>query len=141
MLSPLKSTFFAMLACLCASLPVSAHHGTSINYDVGETITVDAVVTKFRFAQPHLQIFFDIKGKDGKVVKWACEYVPNIPYLIREGWSKKRMEAALQVGTELKVTMSPARSGKPVGLVVKMVNKKGEVIGPNFDPNDPSVSK
>ena len=124
------------LTCLFIHVPAQAHHGTAINYDTDVQVVVEAVVTKFRYAQPHLQIFLDVKDEDGNVVNWACEYVPNIPTLIREGWSKKRMTELLPVGTELTVTMSPARSGKPVGLVLKMVNKDGAVIGMAFDKTE-----
>ena len=114
-------------------MPVYAHHGTAINYDIKNRFVVEAVVTRFRYAQPHLQIFLDVKDDEGNVVNWACEYVANIPFLIREGWSRKRMNALLPVGTELTVTMSPARSGRPVGLVLKMLDKEGNLIGPAFD--------
>ena len=127
-------TFLFAITIACAtSTSVNAHHGTAINYDVKTQVVVEAVVTKFRYAQPHLQIWLDVKDEEGNVVPWACEYVPNIPFLIREGWSRKRMNKLLPAGTELTVTMSPARSGKPVGLVLKMVNKDGEVVGPAFD--------
>ena len=125
-------TFAIIVACVSGK-SVNAHHGTAINYDIKTQIVVEAVVTRFRYAQPHLQIWLDVKDEEGNIVPWACEYVPNIPFLIREGWPRKRMNDMLPVGTELTVTMSPARSGKPVGLVLKMVNKDGEVVGPAFD--------
>jgi hypothetical protein len=135
-MSQIKRFLCALTVFSCISVSAHAHHGTAINYDVSKQIVVQAVVTRFRYAQPHLQIFLDVKDEQGNIVKWACEYVPNIPTLIREGWSKKRMKQMLPVGTELEVTMSPSRSGKPVGLVLKMVNKDGEVVGMAFDKTD-----
>lgn len=127
---------FAVVASFGLVSPSQAHHGTAINYDVQTQIVVDATVTKFRFAQPHLQIFFDVKNEDGTTTPWAGEYVPNIPTLIREGWTRKRMNDLLPVGTDLKITMSPSRSGKPVGLVLKMAKEGGEVVGMAFDKTD-----
>lgn len=141
-MSTLHRTSFGLCAIfifLCISMPLNAHHGTGINYDSSVKITVQAVVSRFRYAQPHLQIWLDVKNetdeKDDQpeTVNWACEYVPNIPFLIREGYSKKLMEAALPVGAEITVVMSPARSGKAVCLVHKMVSSDGELIGPDLE--------
>ena len=38
-----------------------AHHGTNISYDHDHPITFKATVTEFRFANPHAQIFFDVR--------------------------------------------------------------------------------
>jgi hypothetical protein len=46
------------------------------------------------------------------------------------------MNDLLPVGTELTITLSPSWSGKPVGLVLRMEDKDGEVIGMAFDKTD-----
>ncbi|MFK8021572.1 MAG: DUF6152 family protein [Pseudomonadales bacterium] len=127
----------ALFVWLCASTPLYGHHGTGINYDSNIKFSLPAEVVKFRYAQPHLQIFLNMRktleDEESEVVKWACEYVPNIPFLVRQGYSKKIMKAALPVGAEITVVMSPARSGKPVCLVHKMLSSEGELIGPDLE--------
>lgn len=127
----------ALFVWLFVSTPLYGHHGTGINYDSSIKFTVPAEVVKFRYAQPHLQIFLNMRknleDEESEVVKWACEYVPNLPFLIRQGYSKKKMKAALPVGAEISVVMSPARSGKSVCLVHKMVSSEGELIGPDLE--------
>jgi hypothetical protein len=128
-----KVSILAGLAIGCLAVPSAfGHHGTGINYDTSKAITLRAVVTEFRFAQPHPQIFLDVKDEKGNIVNWGCEIGPNVPWLIREGWTKRRSEDALRPGTPLTVTLTPARSGRPVGLINRIVNDNGETILPPF---------
>ena len=60
-----------------------AHHGTSLNYVWDEAFVAPAVVTEFRFRQPHPQIYFDVTDENGTVTNWACEVGPNVPWMIR----------------------------------------------------------
>ena len=47
------------VAVLMISVPMLAHHGTNISYDRTKMWTQKAVVTEFRYANPHPQLFFD----------------------------------------------------------------------------------
>ena len=73
-------------------------------------------------------MYFDIEDSEGNVFNWACEVGPNIPWMIREGWTRQRSEAALIPGTPVTVTISPARSGRPVGIANKIVDEHGDMI-------------
>ena len=115
-------------AVLMLASPTYAHHGTSLNYDWEQAFVAPAVVTEFRFRQPHPQIYFDVTDDDGSVENWACEVGPNIPWMIREGWTRQRSEAAVAPGTVVTVTLTPAWSGEPVGIVNKIVNEQGESL-------------
>jgi hypothetical protein len=120
---------FALVAGLlmvCAL--VFAHHGTGVSYDNSKTFTVKATVTEFRYANPHPQLFFDVKDDKGGVAHWSGELAPNPAQLVQAGWGRKRSEAALPPGTEITVTIAPARAGGTAGLVQKIVDAKGELI-------------
>ncbi len=114
-----------------------AHHGTSLNYVWDQAFVAPAVVTEFRFRQPHPQIYFDVTDEDGNVTNWACEVGPNVPWMIREGWTRQRSEAAVAAGTKVTVTLTPARSGEPVAIVNKIVNEQGESLLVEFGLNRP----
>jgi len=114
-----------------------AHHGTSLNYVWDQAFVAPAVVTEFRFRQPHPQIYFDVTDEDGNVTNWACEVGPNVPWMIREGWTRQRSEAAVAAGTRVTVTLTPARSGEPVAIVNKIVNEQGESLLVEFGLNRP----
>ncbi len=111
-----------------AALPAVAHHGTLISYDRDQQWTHDAVVTEFHYANPHPQLFFDVKDEQGNVVHWSAEMLPNPAGLLRVGWTKVRSVAALAPGNTVKVTIAPARAGGTVGLLLKVTNLEGAEI-------------
>jgi hypothetical protein len=120
--------FALVAAVLTIGTPVLAHHGTGVSYDNSKAFTVKATVTEFRYANPHPQLFFDVKDEKGNVVHWTGEIAPNPSQLQQDGWGRKRSEAALAPGTEVSITLAPSRLGTPVALVQKIVNSKGEAI-------------
>jgi uncharacterized protein DUF6152 len=85
---------------------VFAHHSFSAEYDDKKPIKLTGKVTMMRWSNPHAWIYLDVKGKDGKVVKWAFE-TGGANSLIRRGWRKED----LPVGTELVVEGWQARNG------------------------------
>ena len=110
---------------LAVALPAFAHHGTAASYDLTNQWTRDAVVTSFHYANPHPQLFFDVTDERGNVEHWSAELLPNPAGLLRVGWTRTRSTEALAPGTKVKVTISPARAGGPVGLLVKVTNEQG----------------
>ena len=116
----------AVLLMVCA--PLFAHHGTGVSYDNSKAYTVKATVTEFRYANPHPQLFFDVKDDKGNVVHWSGEIAPNPAQLVQAGWGRKRSEAALMPGTEVTLSIAPSFAGTPVGLVNKITNAQGENI-------------
>jgi hypothetical protein len=75
-----------VLASLAASAPTFAHHGTAA-YDTKNIVTVKGTMTDFRFINPHVQLYFDVKNEKGEVEKWQAELTaPN--KLARAGWDK-----------------------------------------------------
>ncbi|PWT99455.1 MAG: hypothetical protein C5B51_27145 [Terriglobia bacterium] len=115
-------------ALLAVAVPLAAHHGTAVSYDQSKSFSVKATVTEFRYANPHPQIYFDVKDEKGNVVHWSGEIAPNAAQLQQEGWGKKRSEAALAPGTEVTITLAPSRAGTPVGLINKIVGPAGESL-------------
>ena len=114
------------LGLVCA--PLLAHHGSGVSYDQSKAYTVKATITEFRYANPHPQLFFDVKDDKGEVVHWTGEIAPNPAQLQQDGWGRKRSEAALAPGTEVTITLAPSRQGTSVGLINKIVNAQGESI-------------
>lgn len=120
---------FALGAALLAwGIPLSAHHGTGVSYDNSKAYQVKATVTEFRYANPHPQLYFDVKDDKGIVTHWSGEIAPNAAQLQQDGWGRKRSEAALAPGTEVTLTIAPSRAGTPVGLINKIVSASGENI-------------
>ena len=81
----------AVASVLTASGPMFAHHGTAA-YDTKNIVTVKGTMTDFRFINPHVQLFFDVKSDKGEVEKWQAELTaPN--KLSRAGWDKHTLKS------------------------------------------------
>src|SRR5260370_24381809 len=83
-------------ALLSAAAPVLAHHGFAVEFDPKNPMTLAGVVTKMEFMNPHIYLYVNVKGKDGKVVNWALEgSPPNVLY--RQGWRKDTVKPGKMV--------------------------------------------
>ena len=115
------------VAVLLLSIPAVAHHGTNISYDHEHPITFKATVTEFVFRNPHAQIYFDVKDEKGNVDHWNGE-LTNQSNLMHDGWTKRRSGQELLPGTPLTITLAPSKAGAHVGVVLKIINEKGEPV-------------
>ena len=115
---------------MAAALPAAAHHGTLVSYDRDQQWTREVIVTRFNYANPHPQIFFDVTDERGNVVHWAGELLPNPAGLLRVGWTKARSLKALAPGTKINITIAPARAGGVVGLVLGSATSRARTSSP-----------
>ena len=112
--------------CLVRALPLFAHHGTSISYEMDKTITVTGTVTEFDFSFPHPSLFFDVKDEKGQVVKWGAEFLPTPPAMRNLGWSK----TTVKYGDTVVLGCHPSKSKKPVCAVQGIsLNGKVDAVG------------
>jgi len=118
----------AVMGSLTASRSLDAHHGTLVSYDRDKAWTAKAVVTDFRYVNPHAQIYFEITDDKAHVGHWSGELLPNPAQLIASGWTRKRSNEALKAGTAITVTVAPARAGGMVVLVLRILDDKGEEL-------------
>ena len=118
----------SMIVGLAAfSIPMFAHHGTNISYDHSKTLVFKGKVTEFRYANPHAQIYFDVRNDKGEIEHWAGELTS--PYnLAQGGWTRKRSEREIPIGTELTISLWPSKAGTTAGVVTKITNSKGEPV-------------
>ncbi len=100
-----------------------AHHGLSA-YDEKNPVTLKGTVTEFAWANPHSQIYFDVKDDKGNVVHWACETL-NPARLMRAGWNRH----SLKSGDGITISLIAARDGAPVGFLRKLVLADGSELG------------
>jgi hypothetical protein len=122
MKSRLAAIFAMAVGLLMISAPAFAHHGGS-EYDSNHLITMKGTVTEFVWANPHCQIYVDVKDEAGKVVNWGIETLaPAV--LKRAGWSPKTLHA----GEQITVTIAPSKRGTPIGMIRKIVLANGEEL-------------
>jgi Family of unknown function (DUF6152) len=124
----MRSSFTAVILAGLGVGTALAHHGTSNYSQTTETVTLVGTVTEFVWTNPHAYVLFDVKNDKGAVAHWAGEM--NSPGVLKSaGWTKNTLKA----GDEIKVTVRPAKSGAPVGLLSRadlLVNGKPLQIGP-----------
>lgn len=115
----------AVLGLMTVSVPLFAHHGDAA-YDTTKSVTVKGTLIDFQFINPHVEIFINVKGPDGKVAKWQGELTsPNM--LSRRGWTK----SIVKVGDQITLTGYQAKNGSP-SLRLQKVIANGKEIYPTM---------
>ena len=117
----LSLAFFLGFLMVCGS--TIAHHGNSA-YDEKNPLTVKGTVTEFAWANPHVQIYFDVKDDKGNVANWAVETL-SPGKLARCGWSRD----SVKPGDQIAATVDAAKNGARVGFLRKLVFSDGRQLG------------
>ena len=107
-----KSSTFASLsgsALVLLSLfvtPAFAHHPILAKFDGARPLTLTGRVTEIDWANPHVHVFINVDGGDGKSVNWAIELASTIE-LQGSGWRPD----VIKVGDTITVEGLAARNG------------------------------
>ncbi len=119
----LRASLGLLVVLLMFSVSAFAHHGGS-EYDTQNLITLKGTVTDFIWANPHCQVFLEVKKDDaGKVVNWGIETLaPAV--LKRAGWSPE----TLHPGDQISITFAPSKKGTPIGMLRKVVLPDGKEL-------------
>src|SRR5215472_5231112 len=117
----------ASLLMVCATL--SAHHGTSVTYQVDKTITLTGTVTEFAYVYPHPQLYFDVKDEKGAIQHWGSEFGPT-PMMMKNmhaGWSRD----SIKPGDAVTITCNPHKLATATACLTKelIVNGKKLPLG------------
>jgi hypothetical protein len=119
--------YFLLSIWLLLATAAVAHHGTFVSYDSDHPVTMKATITEFRYTNPHIQLFFDVKDEKGNVTHWSAEG-PDPAVLVAVGWGRKKTASALSPGAEVTITVAPARNGKPVGTMSNVLLANGDSV-------------
>jgi len=95
-----------IVGLLVSSMPAYSHHSFPAFYDPGTLISVEGVVTRYRFISPHTRIELHATGQNGTTEEWVIDGdSPSI--LSRMGFTGDE----LQEGDLVTITGFPARDG------------------------------
>jgi hypothetical protein len=86
----------ALVAVLCASAPIRAHHSFAAEFDSAQPVTLVGTVTKMEWINPHAWIHMEVKKPDGKVENWEVE-TGNPSALIRRGFNRNSLPAGVEI--------------------------------------------
>jgi hypothetical protein len=90
----MSNRFFLSIASfvlLTSGLPALAHHAFSGEFDMSKPITLEGVVTRVDWENPHVHYYVDVTGPDGTVVNWSCE-TGGPTRLTRRGWMRDALK-------------------------------------------------
>jgi len=71
--------------------PLWAHHSFMAEFDQREPVTLDGVVTKIEWINPHTVFYLDVKDDAGKAVNWVLQ-TGSPSALIARGWTRSSMK-------------------------------------------------
>jgi Family of unknown function (DUF6152) len=113
-----------VLAFLAIAIPALAHHAFSNEYDESNPITLQGVVTRVDWENPHVHYYVDVAQADGTMVNWSCETGgPN--RLARRGWTRD----SLKIGDRVIVHGFPAKDASHTADGRKVTLANGQTIG------------
>jgi len=119
---------------LCTAAPAIAHHGFDTEYDQSKKLTLNGVVTKVSWQNPHMRVYIDVKDAKGEVTNWNLELTsPN--NIRRQGWGPKDLLPGDKVTFE-------ANPGKLVASrgALRTITKEGDTK-PLFVRGGPDAEK
>lgn len=106
-------------ALLFTALPAATHHSRTI-FDQDRIITIEGVVTKYEWANPHVYLYVEAETEAGDAVVWALE--SGVTTLVRrQGWSSNTFVP----GDRVIVQANPPRDSRRDTALVASVQKGG----------------
>jgi hypothetical protein len=104
-----------------------AHHSPII-FDRTRTITIEGVVTEFKWSSPHSWIHLDVKDEHGLVANCGIEMNPA-SLLARSGWKSN----TIKPGDKVAIVVYPLRNNEKGGQYVSIKLPDGTRLGERPD--------
>ena len=101
--------FPAVIGFLLAVVTAApAHHSAATEFDMNDPVSVEGVVSKVEWRNPHIWFYVDVRDANGQVTTWGFTGSPP-GMLARRGITRD----ILTNGAEVKVEGFRARDGSP----------------------------
>ncbi len=118
-----RGAYLLLFGCVCAGAQLaSAHHSLAGEFDTRKTLVLTGVVSRVEWVNPHIYVYLDVTGANGKVATWHLECVP-VAMARKAGVSMKMLMAD---GERVTVDAFPARDGTAqLGFLAKITYADG----------------
>lgn len=114
-------------ALLLIALPAAAHHSRAM-YDHENTVTVDGVVRRYEWANPHIHVYVETRTATADPVVWAFE-TGTTTMMRTRGWT----DDMFTPGDHVIVEGYPIRESGRTTALIASIEKTGEAL---FAPGD-----
>lgn len=116
------TAFPLAMSFLVGSHAAFAHHARN-SFDVDHPVTLQGTVTDFKWTNPHIFIFLEVRDEKGNVDEWRIEgNSPNM--LSRIGWKRELVKS----GDHVSATGSPAKNGWKVLRLENLTLANGQKL-------------
>ena len=113
----MRRVVFALLSTVAVTAPAAGHHSAA-RFDLTQSVTVDGVVSRYEWANPHVYIYVAETNAAGETVEWEIEGQP--PAMMRRiGWSRE----TLAVGDAVRLTGAPSRTASSKQLLLSSLHQ------------------
>jgi hypothetical protein len=122
MTTRLLRSFLVSTLLVCTGPLALAHHSVAGQFNMQQSVTLQGVVSKVDWVNPHVHITLDVKDKSGKAESWTLECVP-VGMARKAGLTKAMLEGH---GETVTVIAYPARDGtQHLGFMTKLTFPDG----------------
>ena len=119
----LVTALFVIVALAAAAVPLLAHHSLAAQFDESQPVTLNGVITKVEWVNPHVYLHVDVADQAGKVSAWEVETFP--PSTLRRGGLTKE---TLGLGQKVTLLAFKARNGSPLAFLRKITFADGHAL-------------
>src|SRR5262245_10874263 len=113
----------SMLGLVAYVMPMLAHHSVESEYDVSKMVTIQGVVTKIEWTNPHARFWVDAKNDDSTVSNWEMELPPPTALKLRG----VKMDFVKR-GDLVTVDLWPAKNGSNFAHTLDVTLPDGRVL-------------
>ena len=113
----------SMLGLVAYVLPMFGHHSVEAEFDTSKMVTIQGLVTKIEWMNPHARFWVDVKNSDGTVSDWEMELPPPNALKLRG----VRMDFVKQ-GDQVTVNLWRAKNGSRLAHTLEVTLPDGRVL-------------
>lgn len=119
----ISSLLFISLALSCVK--TQAHHSFAATFTDERETTIEGVVTRFSFRNPHILVYLDVTNEDGSVTGWVTEGGSATGFR-RQGWSTD----TVQPGQMVRITGDATHDGSPMTSLgsIELIDRETRVV-------------